>query len=103
MKRKPLSVGDYVLVTKFSDGDPKDPFYIGFFAGMDDNRYIISDPACPGISFRRWWRCDRISKRVGDVLCKHIKVIEEASASVWYWRRNIKSLEKVAKIINREK
>ena len=39
MKSKKLNKGDYVLATKYSDGDSKDAFAVGFFNGMLIDRY----------------------------------------------------------------
>jgi len=79
--------GDYVLATKYSDGDPKDQFAIGFYQGKTRHgRYLVEDEN--GQSFRSngFRRCEKISERIGKVLVKASSTIEQGNASVWYWR-----------------
>lgn len=84
--------GDYVLATKYSDGDPKDPFAIGFFDGMLGDRYLVVDNNDKQFRASGFRRIDKISKYVGEILIRNIGLIENGDASVWFWRRNIKSL-----------
>jgi hypothetical protein len=91
---KPLRDGDYVLATKWSDGDPCDHFVIGYFKEMLDDRFLVEDG--DGNLFRAngFRRCERISKRVGHALVKAFPLIsDKPGRSLWYWRRHIKTLE----------
>lgn len=97
-----LKKGDYVLATKWQDGDPKDHFSVGFFDGMlVDNygkiteRYIVIDSN--GTKFRAsgFRRCHKISQEIGDLLVKGIPIIEQGCASVWFWRYHPKALKEI--------
>lgn len=92
--KSPLNAGDYVLATKYSDGDPCDHFCVGFFAGMLGDRYLVQDEC--GKSFRPggFRRAERISSRVGDILVKAFaRISDKPGRSLWYWRRHVKELE----------
>ena len=93
MARSACKPGDYVLATKWHDGDPKDFWYVGFYSGFRNERHLVVDNEgknSPGNGFRR---VDKISARVGRQILKHAKFIELSGFSIWYWRRNIKKLE----------
>lgn len=104
MNKKP-KIGDYVLGTKYHDGDQHDPFAIGWLkhivdTGDGDLRYVIADDLGDPI-YGRIRRCERISLRVGTTL---VKACDEGvlgdrpgllAHSIWHWRRNIKKLEKI--------
>lgn len=83
-----LKVGDYVLATKYSDGDPGDHFCIGFFVGMTwDGRYDIADnngKLFRGNGFRR---VKKISRERGAWLVRRLAEIEQGCHSVWWWAR----------------
>jgi len=68
-KKKP-TIGDYVIVSRYSDLDPNDPWYISFLDEIRINargtHYIIQDSS-------RYWKHARIIKKAeGDVLLKGI-------------------------------
>jgi hypothetical protein len=91
-----LQEGDYVLATKYGDGDPCDQFCVGFFAGMCRERYLVVDG--DGKQFRHggFRRCEKISRYVGETLVRAIPHIGDRSGrSLWYWRRHIKLLKAV--------
>lgn len=87
-----LCEGDYVLATKFGDGDPQDPFAVGFFHSMLGDRYLVVDDN--GKQFRAggFRRVEKISKYVGDAIVQNIPLIEQSDRSLWFWRRNIRTL-----------
>ena len=90
-KTRVLVKGDYVLATKFSDGDPCDHFYVGFFREMLDDRYLVEDEK--GELARRggFRRCERISQEVGNALVSIMPIIgDKPGKSVWWWRRHVK-------------
>jgi len=98
-----LKKGDYVLATKYHDGDTKDHFCVGFFNGMlvqnngaVTDRYMVVDGT--GCNFRRngFRRCERISRSVGDTLVANINLIEHGCVSAWYWRYHPKQLQQLA-------
>ena len=85
-----LNKGDYVVATKYSDGDPKDQFCIGFFDSMTqhaNSRYIVVDGE--GRRFRNngFRRARRIRQSVGKKLVDNLKMIEESDRSVWSFVR----------------
>ena len=102
---KNLKEGDYVMASKYQDGDPHDHFVIGFFDGMlydnkgqPTNRFMVKNSK--GVHFRAngFRRCERISQRVGDILVNNINIMEMGSCSVWYWRHHPQQLQAIAGI-----
>lgn len=81
-----LQKGDYVIATKYDDGDPKDLFAVGFFDSMTwHNRYNIvtsEGELFRGNGFRK---AKKISQEVGAKIVSHIKYIEQSDKSVWDW------------------
>jgi hypothetical protein len=79
---------DYVLATKYSDGDPKDHWCVGFFDSMTDHippRYNVVD--AEGKQFRHnGFRCIKnITREEGAALLKSATEIEQSGESVWDW------------------
>lgn len=88
MSKANFKPGDYVLATKYSDGDPMDHWAIGFYDRYEDGRhYIVNDK---GLQFRRngFRRAEKIYPEVGDRFLDDIFAIEKSSSSVWSWRRH---------------
>lgn len=85
-----INKGDYVLATKWGDGDPRDHWCVGFFAGMTAHsvpRYEVVDGdgnLFRGNGFRR---CKKISAERGEFLLANAKKIEQFDRSVWWWAR----------------
>lgn len=77
--------GDYVLATKWSDGDPNDPWAIGFYAGKLRDRYLVVDQS--GVQFRPggFRRIMRISAERGAWILANKEIIETSSKSMWHW------------------
>ena len=100
---KPLIRGDYVLATKYADGDPCDHFYVGFFRemlvdryGKTTDRYLVDDGKGQLARANGFRRCERISQRVGTALCAAMPIIGDVRGkSVWYWRRHVRALEQL--------
>ena len=98
-----LVSGDYVLATKYSDGDPMDHFCVGFFRGMlvdcngkTTNRFLVEDG--DGQLFRAsgFRRCERIQRRTGDILVAAFPFIgDQPGRSLWYWRRHLRELQEL--------
>jgi len=100
-----LKQGDYVLATKYSDGDTKDHFCVGLFNGMliqNDgkvtDRYMVIDIEGKNFRGNGFRRCEKISQKVGDILVANMNLMEEACASAWYWRYHPKQLQTLADI-----
>ena len=88
---KPLVPGDYVLATKFSDGDPHDQWYVGLFVGMlpkiCDDRYEVADAHGNRVRGNGFRRARRISLAAGKWLLDHSREISQSRRSVWGWLR----------------
>jgi hypothetical protein len=88
-----IKKGDYVLASKYRDGDPEDQFCIGFYDGSfgdgTGTRHLVVDSQ--GKQFRRngFRRVARSGTERGKWMVKHIKLIEEYRDrfSVWHWWR----------------
>ena len=88
-----LKQGDYVVATKYSDGDPADHFCVGFFRDMtnhDEPRYNIV--SSDGELFRGngFKRAMRINKELGEMITAKFETIERSDVSVWKWVRQFK-------------
>jgi len=84
--------GDYVIATKYSDGDPKDHFCVGFFESMTwHNRYNIIDDAGQLFRHNGFRKAQKISREVGAKIVSHIKEIELGDISVWDWVKRFES------------
>lgn len=88
-----LKVGDYVVATKYSDGDPGDHFCVGYYAGSYDHygqtRHLVNDPE--GNSFRHngFRRSSRVGRERGEWMVANFPLIERLKDqfSVWHWWR----------------
>jgi len=86
-----LLAGDYVLATKWSDGDPKDQWCVGFYKAVlpkvTKDRHEIVD--ADGNLFRGngFRRVKRISRRRGEFILSKRDQIESNTKSLWWWVR----------------
>ncbi len=85
-----LEIGDYVLASKYNDGDPCDHFCVGYYAGSFDHhgqiRHLVKDRK--GNSFRGngFRRVAKISTKRGNALVSIMPIIgDKPGRSVWYW------------------
>jgi hypothetical protein len=82
-----LKKGDYVIATKYSDGDAQDHWCVGFFdcqhGHFGETRYIVVDET--GIPFRRngFRRIAKIKQQRGKWIVDNMKKIELSGLSVW--------------------
>jgi len=88
----PCSAGDYVLATKYSDGDPQDHWVIGFFDGMtaphyNPPRYNVVDSEGSQFRGNGFRRVRKISAERGAWMLKHARDIELSGRSVWHFAR----------------
>jgi hypothetical protein len=84
-------IGDYVLATRWHDGDPCDPFCIGFYAekwssetGNQIRHYVIygDETSSHGGSFRR---AEAITEEEGKALVALLPEIgDKPGRSVWW-------------------
>lgn len=90
-----LKIGDYVLGTRWGDGDPHDPFGVGFLAEdkpAPSGKYQVVD--AKGNPIGRFTRIAKISPECGNWIVLHLKDIEQGSRSLWSIRRFWKTLAK---------
>ena len=82
-------IGDYVLATKWSDGDPCDHFCVGFFSGKDRDRYKVVD--ADGNLFRAngFRRCEAITQEEGELILS-LKIGDQTGPSVWWHLKKIR-------------
>lgn len=80
-----LEVGDYVVATKYHDGDPGDHFAVGFIAaavGLPD-RHLVVDSVGQPFRANGFRRARRITAETGATLVAMISAIESGGRSVW--------------------
>lgn len=87
-------VGDYVLATKYSDGDPMDQFCVGFVSGFAPNgRFDVVDNS--GQMFRNngFRRAEKITDDEGSELVGLVSSIgDRRGPSVWWHISNIRGV-----------
>lgn len=85
------SLGDYVLASKWHDGDPKDPWAIGFLArvamGRFGVRYVVVDSEGKAFRASGFRRVKKITPGRGKWLLENSEEIEASGRSIWGWLR----------------
>jgi hypothetical protein len=77
-------IGDYVLATKYSDGDPQDHFCVGFLARIDGDRYIVVDRDGVVVRPNGFRRAEKITTDEGDRLVAMFPEIgDRPGPSLW--------------------
>jgi hypothetical protein len=78
---KPINIGDYVLATKYSDGDPGDAWALGFYDGVRDEqgRHYVKDASGKQIRGNGFRRVGRIRADVGRWLLEDAAKVLERS------------------------
>lgn len=86
-----LSPGDYVLATKYSDGDPGDQWSVGFFSGMlsksSGDRFLVEDEHGNQFRANGFRRIKKISPERGEWLLSRKEEIASGARSLWWWTR----------------
>ena len=88
-----INNGDYVVATKYRDGDPVDQFCIGFYKGFyihyGETRHLVVDSNGTNFRINGFRRVARISSKRGSWMVDHLKHIETMKDrfSVWHWVR----------------
>lgn len=86
------AVGDYVLATKWSDGDPGDPWALGFYAGVctrlqDSPRHMVHDSQGNNIRPNGYRYVRPIRKDVGawllNVAAKPLEASPPGTVNLW--------------------
>ena len=90
-KSKPVKKGDYVVATKYGDGDPGDQFCIGTYDGSFDHfgemRHLVLDNDGKNFRHNGFRRVERVTSKRGAWLVAHLAYIEKMQDqySVWHW------------------
>lgn len=79
--------GDYVLATKYHDGDPGDQWSVGFYDRFERERHYVTDGNGNQFRGNGFRRVCKISAERGAWLLAHAKDIEYSGRSVWGWKR----------------
>lgn len=93
MAKKPPSKGDYVVATKYADGDPGDQFCVGWYDGSYDHhgqtRHLVIDEKGQKFRANGFRRVQRIASARGSWMVLNLKHIESMRDrfSVWHWAR----------------
>lgn len=86
-------VGDYVLATKWSDGDPKDPWAIGVvsYVGGKAEKGTLRYYMVPGVGVYNtgYRKCQVITPEQGKWILDLKDAIESDQYSIWWWLENI--------------
>ena len=93
--RKP-KVGDYVLATKYSDGDPQDHWAVGFYDRFWRDRYFVVDNHSVQFRMNGFRRIAKIRDSEGEELLRDSRAIEHSGRSVWGHLRRIRRERKAA-------
>ena len=95
LNRRMIAIGDYVLATKYSDGDPRDHFCVGFVKEIittySPHRYDVVDS--DGKSFRGngFRKVSKITQQEGEILVKMFPIIgDKPGKSIWWHLRQIR-------------
>ena len=83
-----LEVGEYVIATKYSDGDPHDHWCLGFFDGItaphyDPPRYNVVDSEGDQFRGNGFRRVEKIDAKRGKWMLDNARDIELSGMSVW--------------------
>lgn len=85
MGKEQLREGDYVLATKYPDGDPGDHFAIGYYkgplvaGGYAHNRHIVVDESSRSFRAAGFRRAQRITAERGKWLLQRLPEIEQSN------------------------
>jgi uncharacterized protein YegL len=81
--------GDYVLATKYGDGDPKDHWAVGFYSHFDQarERHFIMDSKGRQFRANGFRRVKKISSLRGQFILDHADLIGVSRRSLWWWVR----------------
>jgi hypothetical protein len=81
-----IKTGDYVLATKYSDGDPGDAWAVGFYDGERNGRHFVIDNDGKQIRHGGYREVGRITPEVGRWLMESASVLERSppgSVNLW--------------------
>jgi hypothetical protein len=89
MTRENNSIGDYVLASKYSDGDPCDHFCVGFISDIDISitppRYMVIDGNGVNQRGNGFRKVEKITQAEGSKLIELMPTIgDKVGKSVWW-------------------
>lgn len=71
--------GDYVLATKYNDGDPGDNWAVGFYDREEGGRHFVVDGEGKQIRYSGYRRAGRITSEYGNwLLGTAAKILEQS-------------------------
>ena len=79
--------GDYVLATKWSDGDPENHYVVGFYDCFRNGRHFVVDNEGNQFRANGFRRVAKISDARGRFILGHTTDIKYSGRSVWWWKR----------------
>lgn len=83
-----MDQGDYVLATKYADGDPGDQWAVGFFDSMlpkaGGDRFMVVDGEGRQFRGNGFRRCEKITDEQGAWLLSQVDEIEASIPHVGY-------------------
>lgn len=71
-----MKKGDYVLATKFSDGDPADQFAVGFYDRFDGGRHFVVDSNGTQMRANGFRRAEPVAREVGAEIVRSAQDLE---------------------------
>ena len=87
--------GDYVLATKYADGDPQDQWCVGFYDGVIANgRHFIVDGEGRQFRANGFRRCQKIDQEHGRWFLDNAKAIELSGRGIWSHLRMLKNRDR---------
>lgn len=95
-KKINVNTGDYVIGTLYSDGEPKDPWYIGFYVSSRVRgavtKYLVADEH--GNLFRSdgFRRIKKISRSEGNFLLANKERIEQSGRTLYWHLRTFQAV-----------
>ena len=89
-------LGDYVLASKYSDGDVNDPWFIGFVGGkcrFNPDKYTLVDND-GNFLYREggFRRAKKITPEIGKKLLENADLITSMNTSIWKVLKHIDKL-----------
>lgn len=90
-----LTEGDYVLATKYDDGDPHDHFCVGFISGFTDHgRYLVEYGDGHSQRANGFRRAESITEEEGRQLVELMpRIGDRPGPSLWWHLKNIRRCE----------
>ncbi len=93
-----MKKGDYILATKWHDGDPYDHWCVGWYDRQDRDRHFVVDANGNQYRMNGFRRVAKISAARGKFILENVTYtngIPINTRSLWWWKRAVmKSVDK---------